>query len=137
MIQSRFNLDFIDRTLKTTGLVLLISLVFGMYYFGLWDSLAFFSGGIWGMINLILLKRFVREAFRPDKIDTVTVVMLALIKFPLLYISGYFLIQIEMFDIKVLLYGFSAVLVVLVLKAFGRLFLGLDNGGNSPVQKVI
>ena len=134
----RFDLDFIDRTLRTAGLVMLLCLVFGMYYYGFWNALSFFTGGIWGIVNLLLLKRFVKEAFNPDGIDTVAVILIALVKFPLLYISGYFLMTVEMFDIKLLVYGFSAVLGVMLLKALGRLFLGLDSReNNNTVQKVI
>ncbi|KAA3631304.1 MAG: hypothetical protein DWP97_13450 [Calditrichaeota bacterium] len=137
-MNSRFNLDFIDRTLKTTALVLLISLVFGMYYFGFWNALAFFSGGIFGMVNMMLLKRFVQEAFRPEKTDTASVIMIALVKFPLLYVSGYFLLTIEQFSVYPVIYGFTLVLAVLVLKALGRVFLGLDTQeSNNRTQKVI
>lgn len=118
-MNSRFNLDFIDRTLRTTAVILLISLVFGMYYFGLWDTLAFFSGGIFGMVNMMLLKKFVQEAFRPEKIDTVSVVMTALVKFPLLYVSGYFLLTIEQFSVYPIVYGFSLVLAICV-KSIGE-----------------
>lgn len=135
---SKFDLDFITRTQKTTGAVLLIGLIFGMYYFGVYPALAYFSGGVWGMINLMMITSLVRYLIRPEGVDTTAVIILSLIKFPLLYVSGYFLMKVEVFDIKHLVYGFSTVLLIMVLKAAGRLFLGLDkNGGGSPVNKAI
>lgn len=134
----RFDLDFIDRTLKTTGIVLLIAFFFGTYYYGLYNALAFLSGGVWGIVNLMLLKKLVRSAIRPEGIDTVAVIMIMLVKFPLLYAAGYFLLKVTMFTPVALVVGFSSVLGVLVLKALGRVFLGLDtNGNNKPVEKVI
>ena len=135
---SKFDLDFVDRTLKTSGVVLLISLIFGVYYFGLNPALAFFFGGVWGMVNLLMLKRLVTLAIRPDGVDLPSVIILALIKFPLLYVAGFFLLKIEQFETIHLVYGFSSVLVVMVLKAAGRVLLGLDSeNGNGPVQKVV
>lgn len=137
-MKTRFDLDFVDRTLKTTGVVLLIAFAYGYFYFGFWNTMAFFSGGVWGMINLMLIKRLVTLAIRPDGIDTTAVIVMALVKFPLLYLSGYFLLTVDKFDTMALLYGFSSVLAIIVLKAAGRVMLGMDaNGNNNPVQKVI
>ncbi len=138
MTQSKFDIGFIDRTIRTSGLVLLIAFVFGMYSFGVWESLAFFSGGIWGVVNMMFLKDLIREAFTAGEINTSSVALTALVKFPLLFVAGYFLVTIEMFDIKILVAGFSLILVVMVLKALGRLLLGIDNKeNNQTVQKVI
>jgi len=138
MTQAKFDIGFIDRTIKTTGIVLLIAFVFGMYFFGVWKSLAFFSGGIWGVVNMMFLKDLIQEAFTAGEINTSAVALTALIKFPLLFVAGYFLVTIEMFDIKILVAGFSLILSVMILKALGRLFLGLDNKKtNQTVQKVI
>lgn len=135
---TKFDLGFIDRTIRTAGAVLLISLIFGTYYYGFWNALAFFSGGIWGLVNLILLKRFVTEVFKPDGIDTASAIVIGLVKFPLLYAAGYFLMTVKYFDVKILVIGFTSVLVIMVLKAMGRVFLGMDTRGNTnPVQKVM
>ena len=130
-MKNSFDPDFIIRTLKTSGIVLLISFVFGTYYFGFYPTLAFFSGGVWGMINLMLIMRLVKAAFRPEGIDTATVILTALVKFPLLYASGYFLLTIEIFDVLFVVYGFSLILVIMTLKALGRLILGMDSTNKS------
>ena len=138
MTQSKFNIGFIERTIRTSGMVLLISFVFGLYSFGFWPALAFFSGGVWGIVNMMFLKRLIQEAFTAGEINTSAVALTALVKFPLLFVAGYFLVTIEMFDIKILVAGFSLILAVMLLKALGRLLLGLDNKeNNQTVQKVI
>jgi len=126
------GLDFIGRTLRTTGLLLLVVSAFGLYYFGFYPTLSLLSGGVWSIINLLFLSKLVRTTITPGEIDKWVVAGMALIKFPLLYLSGYFLVQATFFDLRFLVVGFSLPLGVLVLKAGARALLNIDrNGGNS------
>lgn len=120
------GLGFINRTLKTTGILLLVIFPFGTYYFGFYPTLAVFSGGVWGMVNLMLLTRLVRAAIRPEGADKGTVIGVALVKFPLLYGAGYFLATAPIFDPVAVLIGFSLLLAVIVLKVITRALLGTD-----------
>ncbi|MEW5796123.1 MAG: hypothetical protein AB1772_07155 [Candidatus Zixiibacteriota bacterium] len=113
------GLEFIDRTLRTTGVVLLIFVPFGVYYLGVWPALAVFSGGVWGMVNLIFISALVRAAIHPGKIDKRKVFGIAIFKFPLLYLSGYALAKVPQFDPLYLLYGFSSLLLIIILKGIG------------------
>jgi hypothetical protein len=113
------GLEFIDRTLRTTGVVLLIFLPFGVYYLGVWPALAVFSGGVWGMVNLIFISALVRAAIHPGKIDKRKVIGIAIFKFPLLYLSGYALAKVPQFDPLFLLCGFSSLLLIIILKGIG------------------
>lgn len=131
------GLDFIGRTLRTTGLLLLVGSAFGLFYFGFYPTLSLLSGGVWSIVNLLFLSKLVRAAIKPGQIDTLTVAGFALIKFPLLYVSGYFLVQATFFDLRFLLVGFSLPLGVLALKAGARALLNLDrnNGNGQNVQE--
>ena len=129
MLTTSFSPDFIARTLKTTGVLLLLCLAFGSMYFGFYDALALFTAGIWSMINLIFLSILIRSAVRPDGIDKMRVLGLLLIKFPLLYAAGFFILLTPIFRPIPLIIGFSAVLIVMVLKAVARALLHLDNAG--------
>ncbi len=113
------GLEFIDRTLKVLGIVLLIFLPFGLYYLGIYPALAVFSGGVWGMVNLIFTAALVRATLRPEKVDKLKAAGIAIFKFPLLYLSGYFLTQVPQFDALHLLAGFSSLLVIIILRAIG------------------
>ncbi|MEW5994176.1 MAG: hypothetical protein AB1744_07250 [Candidatus Zixiibacteriota bacterium] len=126
--------DLVQRTLRTTGIVLLILLLPGIYYFGVWPTLAVFSGGVWGMLNILFLAALVRNTLRPEKIDKVRVAGFALIKFPLLYVAGYFLLRVEQFEAVHLLVGFSLLLGVMVLKVIARALLGLDDRKHDRAQ---
>jgi len=125
------GLDFIARTLRTSSILLLIFLPFGFYYLGVFPTLAVFSGGVWGLINLIFLSQLVRTVIRPGKIDVKRAVGLGVIKFPLLYLAGYFLVSVDRFDPLLLLAGFSVFPAVMLLKSLGRVILGMDNEGRS------
>ena len=120
------SFDFIQRTLRTTGVVLIVVLIFGSLYFGFYDALAVVSAGIWSMINLIFLSALVRAVVRPGGVDKLTAFGLAVIKFPLLYAAGYFLFTVELFRPVPLIIGLSLVLAVMVLKAVARALFGVD-----------
>nr|MBN2278681.1 hypothetical protein [candidate division Zixibacteria bacterium] len=118
---------FITRTLKTSGLLALLILIFGSFYYGFVSALSVFTGIIWGMINLHFLERLVRSSLRPDGVDKTTALVMLLVKFPLLYAAGYFLVTSDYFNPVLLLIGFTVVLLVIVLKAVGRTILKMDN----------
>lgn len=126
------GLAFIDRSLRTFGVVLLIFVPFGLYYMGVYPTLAVFSGGIWSLVNLIFLSALIRSTVKPGGTDKRRAIGLSLFKFPLLYGSGYFLLTIKQFEPLYLLIGFVGLFAVIVLKAFGRFLVGVndqpDNG---------
>lgn len=131
---SDMGLDFIERTLRTYGIVLLIFLPFGVYYYGVFPSLAILSGGVWSMINLMFITGLVRAAIRPEGADVPRTVVLFLVKFPALYVAGYFLLKVREFSALNLLIGFSGIMVIIALKAFGRYFLNHDAAHKQNLQ---
>ncbi|UCD95194.1 MAG: hypothetical protein JSU69_03850 [Candidatus Zixiibacteriota bacterium] len=120
------DVGFVDRTLKTAGILSLLVLTFGSFYYGFYPSLSVFTGIIWGMVNLYFLSLLVRSTLRPDGVDKATALVVLFLKFPLLYAAGFFMITSDFFDPILLLIGFTVVLLVIVLKAFGRVILKLD-----------
>ena len=134
------GLSFIDRTLKTSGLILLVFLPFGLYYFGVFPALAVLSGGIWGMLNLMFISQLVLSTIRSGDISKSKAIRWLIIKFPLLYLAGYFLLNISQFTPWQILLGSSVVFVVMLLKALARVMLGLDdhkeNSGAQQAEKV-
>lgn len=129
--KTEFDFGFIDRTIRTTCIVLLIFFPFGIYYLGLFKSMAILSGGIWGILNLILISFLVRSTLRPEGPDMIKAITIAFVKFPLLYLGGYFLLMIEEFDEFFLLIGFTGLLAIIVLKILGRGLMGLDKQNQS------
>ena len=128
------GLDFISRTVRTFALVLLIFVPFGLYYFGLYATLAVMSGGVWGVLNLLFITALVQSAIRPEGADWKKVLGLGLIKFPLLYGAGFGLLMVRQFNPIYLLSGFGGVMLIIVLKVLGRLLLGLDSNEKKSTQ---
>ena len=131
---SEMGLEFIVRTLRTFGIVLFCFLPFGFYYLGIYPALAILSGGVWGMINLMFISALVQAAVRPGGADVGRTVGLMLIKFPALYVAGYFLLKVPQFSAVHLLIGFSGIMAIILLKVLGRLFLGLDSHRKNNPQ---
>jgi hypothetical protein len=136
-LTTTFEANFIQRTLRTTAVLLLIVFLFGIYYFGFYNALAVLSAGIWSMINLIFLSILIRNAMRPDEIDKMAVIVTAIIKFPLLYAAGYFLLTVEVFSPIPLVIGFTLVFVVIFLKALARVIFKLDYKGEESDSRGI
>lgn len=128
---------FVTRSLRTYAVVLLIFLPFGIYYLGFYRALAVLSGGVWGMVNLILLTAFITSAIRPDGIQTERAIVYGLLKFPLLYAAAYGLLKVPMFEPLWLVAGFTGILAIMALKAIGRVLLGLDRDGHKQVQSAV
>lgn len=133
-----FNFDFIQRTLRTTGIVVIFLSVIGLYYLPVYDVLAFLTAGVWSIINMVFLSALVRTALRPDNVDKMSALVLAMVKFPLLYATAYFIFTTELFRPLPIVVGISMILIVMVLKAFSRVMLGLDETDQkSQVRGVV
>ncbi len=130
------GLEFIDRSLRSTGIVLLVFLPFGVYYIGLYPTLAIFSGCIWSLFNLIFISAMVRATIRPEGANKMKTIGLALFKFPVLYLSGYFLLKIQIFEPHFLVIGFTGLFGIIVLRAVGRLISNVDDHTTKSIQEV-
>ena len=58
--------ELIDRTLRTTAIVLSVFFPFGVYYLGLYPALAVLSGGVWGILNFIFITFLVKVTIGPE-----------------------------------------------------------------------
>jgi hypothetical protein len=121
------GLEFIGRTLRTFGLVMLIFLPFGFFYLGAYPTLAVLSGGIWSMINMMFLTELIKSTVRPGGVQMERAIVIGVIKFPLLYGTAYALLKVSQFKPTLLLAGFSGIFLIMLLKAMGRVLLGMDN----------
>ncbi len=127
--------NFLNRSLRMTAALLLLVLLFGWLYFGVWESLSIFSGGVWGVVNILFLRMAVLALLRSGGPDKLTVAGIALIKFPLLYYAGYCLLTFEKFTPGYIVAGFSIFFAVIVLKVIARAILKMDESP-SPSANV-
>ena len=131
--------EFISRSLKTSGVVHLIALPFTIFYLGTWGSLAIFSGAVWGIVNLIFISRLIQATINPEGVQHGRAIGMAIIKFPLLYGSGYALLKIPHFDPLFLVVGFTSILAIIALRVVGRALLDVDNKkqNSGGLEKVL
>ena len=121
------GLEFISRIIRTTLIVAGVLLLFGSVYYRPSEALGCFVGAVWGVLNLYFIKILITETLTPEETRTRVALVLALIKFPALYVLGYFILASGWFSPISLLIGFSLMFAVAVLKVLGRLILGMDN----------
>jgi len=123
------GLEFIDRTFRTTIVVaLLAALCLTLYQSG-HVALGFLVGVAWSLVNFYLMKRLIVEVLTPDERRKQVTILIAFIKFPILYAVGYLIIASDYFSIWDLLSGFSLIFLVMLLKALSRMILRMDPFG--------
>lgn len=133
-MKTEIGLNFLEDIVKTTGVLLLLFLPFGFYYWTTFDTLALFSGGIWGVINFIFISSIVKLVLSPNDSDKIKAAKLAVIKFPLLYLAGYFLLSVPQFNAAYLTIGFSSLFGVLVLRAIISLIIPSSNNNRKKSE---
>ena len=121
------GLEFIDRLLRTSALVLLIFVPFGLYYFGFYPTIAVLSGCVWGMLNLMLLTRLIKQTLRADGDIHVPSVVVTIVIFILLFVAGFGLLSVSLFEPWLLLVGFTGIFAIMLLKALGRWMTKADD----------
>jgi hypothetical protein len=123
------GLEFITRIVKTTAVVALIVALYLTWYLSGRVALGFLVGVTWGLINLHFIKGMITELITPNKPRKDVAFVLGLIKFPLLYVIGYFIVASDYFSVYALLAGFSLLFAVALLKVLGRIVLRMDTFG--------
>jgi hypothetical protein len=116
---------FISRTLRATLLLTALSYLLFTYYKGGSWALGFCLGALWSAANLYLLREIVTRLITVGDRPMTALLVLVLLKFPLLYLGGYFILAAGSYPVASPLLGFGLPLAVLVLKAAGRLLLGI------------
>ncbi|UCH83593.1 MAG: hypothetical protein JSW50_14245 [Candidatus Latescibacterota bacterium] len=121
------GLEFLDRV-RTAAIVSGVVVVLAAsVYLGLPFAGAFALGCAWSLVNLYVIRVLVRLAlFDPQK-HQLQIAAVMFFKIPALYGIGFLLLWCGWFPAIGLLAGFGWPLLIVFLKAGGRLLLGLDN----------
>jgi len=120
------SLDFINRIIKTSLILAAVAFPFLAVYVSLPFAVAFVLGSLWGCLNLFAIKMLVTQAIKPDKKSTILILTLIFVKFPIIYILGYLLVIWSYPPLFGLVWGFSSIMIVTVLKVLSRHILKLD-----------
>ncbi|MBI2194169.1 MAG: hypothetical protein HYU36_19510 [Planctomycetes bacterium] len=113
------GVEFIHRVLRVSALLAGLGFLFTSTALGVPFGLGFLAGAAWSTANLWLLTRLVTTAFSAER-STKKVLLLFLLKFPLLYACGFWLVVHAKIHILGALVGFSLPLAVSILKSAGR-----------------
>ncbi len=115
------GLDFINRIIRTSLLLGALIFIFGSYYFDWQYSMGIFAGMLWGSANLWFIRQFMVSYLTTGERDAKKLAIIAVIKFPVLYLAGFFLLWFNLFPVLSFVIGFTLIFVVIVLKALGKL----------------
>ena len=122
------GVEFIHRVIKTSLVLAALGFLFVTVYYDFKFGGGILAGAIWGCLNLLFLTRLITEIFSPgEEIRKGKVILIAVVKFPLLYAAGFLLLKITYFPPVSLVIGFSLLFLVMFLKAMGRWILSLDS----------
>lgn len=109
--------DFVNRVIKNSLVLAVICTVVAWFYGELSSGLGILAGAVWGSINLFFLTHLIQNCIVETPKHLFKIGMLLGIKFPLLYLTGYFLLAFDYFPIMALLWGFSITITVIFLNS--------------------
>jgi hypothetical protein len=113
--------------IKTSLVLAVLILLFVTVYYDFKFGAGILAGSVWGCLNLYFLTQLITEVFSPGKeVKKRKVVLIAVVKFPFLYLAGYLLLKINYFPPLSLICGFTLIFLVIFLKAMGRWILSMN-----------
>ena len=115
------GLEFVTRVVRTSAVVASLVALFLATYVSLASGAGFFLGALWGSLNLLAVVSLVKTLFGNENPSKSRVAGIVLFKFPVLYVSGLFLLIVGIFPPGSLVSGFSLILAIILLKAFGAM----------------
>ena len=118
---SNLGFEFLSRVGRTSALIAPLVALFLAAYISPASGSGFLLGTLWCMLNLLAIISLVKTLFGAENPSKSRVACVALLKFPVLYSAGFLLLRAEVFPLASLVSGFSLILSVILLKAFGAL----------------
>jgi hypothetical protein len=120
------DLRFIDRVIKATLLLAAILFPFFALYIKMNFALSVLFGAVWGSLNLLAIKIIITSLLPGPSKNALLGFLVLFLKLPVLYFVGYLLVAWDYLSVYGLLWGFSGIFIVALLKVLGRLYLGMD-----------
>jgi hypothetical protein len=128
------TLDFVNRIIKTSLILAAVLFPFLAIYISMPFAIAYLLGCLWACLNLFAIKFLIVQLITPEPKNKVLLAIFMLVKFPVIYFLGYLLVIWSYPPIYGLVWGFSSILAVSVLKVLSRHLLQLDS---KPQVKVL
>jgi hypothetical protein len=131
MGSTQMDLAFLARVRRMSIVVGAILAVPIATYWGLKTGGAWVAGLAWSLVNLFFIGEVIKSVITPDDRNLPRILVALLVKFPVLYGVGFLLLWVEWLPVLGLVAGFTWPFVVLVLKAVGRAYTGMDERSND------
>jgi len=128
------DMDFLRRVLVTSSVLAIVLFLFGSVYFGWRSGLGLAFGTAWSVANLYLMIQLVKVVVQEGQIRRKRVVLLALVKFPVLYGLAYLILRFGELPVMAFVIGFGIPFAVMVLKVLGRMLN--EHLSNKPPQQL-
>ena len=129
------GIEFIHRVIRTSLVLAALIFLFVTVYYRFNFGVGILAGTVWGCLNLWFLTQLVTEIFSPGKeVKKGKVIIIAVVKFPLLYAAGYSLLGIIHLPPVSLLTGFTLIFLIMFLKAMGRWILSMSRDKNTKAE---
>ena len=129
------GLSLIDRIMKTTLVLAAVAFPFLALYLSLNFAYSVLIGAIWGVLNLFAIKLVILALVKKEKKNIKWGLLILFLKIPVLYGIGYYLLTWEYLTITGLLWGFSSIFIVAVLKALSKSLLTENKIANAEETK--
>ena len=112
------NSRFLEKVSKIAFLLVLTASVV-MLFMGQWKaSLGIWVGALWMFLNCFFLLRIFELALCPEPRPKNRIFLTCLVKFPVLYLVGFFILTTRFFPVWSLLTGLSVYLLVFTIMWF-------------------
>lgn len=115
------NVEFVTRVIRISVILSILGFLFVAKAFGVQPGLGFLAGAAWSTLSLWLLKLVITNAFAKE-VNKKRILVLFVLKFPVLYLSGFLLVFYGKIHGIGAVAGFSLPLAVCLLKAGGRVW---------------
>ena len=113
----------VRKTSITAGIPLAIVISF---YWGPDNGTGWALGIAWSLLNLHFLSSVIKSVITSEKRDVPQILVALFVKFPVLYVAGFFLLRSAYLSAYGLVAGFTWPFFVILMKGFGRYYLKLD-----------
>ena len=85
--------NFVSQSLKLTFPLAIIAFMAVGLYSDFFDGAGLFLGALWGMANVFFLKKSLESLLKTETRNGLLFFIFLQLKFPLLYVAGYFLLK--------------------------------------------
>ncbi|WP_042281314.1 hypothetical protein [Candidatus Protochlamydia sp. R18] len=115
------EINFIFRLIKMTLFLAILASLFVYCYIDLSTSLGILSGACWACLNIYFLKMLLEEYLKLTSLNVLKFYTWIGIKFPLIYLTGYWLIKTQFFSVISLMSGFSLLFIAIFILGIAKI----------------